>query len=150
MKLVIPHRETLFTYVECHAQSESASRVHEFAHEPGIEGLVISYVRKSGDACIGPWKMRRLPSELSEKIVMVFDRLSLPLDPKVRDWNSIHFNRYLEVNRQGGSIRAWWDTGASSLSNSLEPLISLIRDVVEELKEEMAQADFQTCGDDLL
>lgn len=150
MKSELPYRKTLFTYGECYAQSESAVRVHKFAYEPGIDGLVIFYTRKRGDECLMPWQMCRLPGELSDQIEKTFDIVHLPLALKVSDWTSLHFNRYLEVDRRGGNIKVYWDTAASNHGDALEPLLGLIRGVVEELRQEMDAIDLKTCDDALL
>jgi hypothetical protein len=144
-----PHK-TLFTYTECSAQTESARRVHLFAHVPGREELVVFYARALPAQSSKVWRMRILPQDLSNQIQATFHSLRLPLAPKVRNWNSLHFMRTLEVEFLGASIVLGWDTHESGLCDALEPLTSLLFMIVQELKADMAKHDLSVCSDENL
>jgi hypothetical protein len=145
-----PH-EALFTYSEAFlGRKGMGPNTFIFAMIPGSSDFVIFYTRPSSQHLRTVWRQETVDHEQSEAILRVFAELRIPLNPEVRSWNSMHFERRLVVFRLGARITLDWDSQNSAMGDALLPLINLIAPIAERLRNELSQSNLITGEDDQL
>ncbi|MCF7789116.1 MAG: hypothetical protein K9N47_23530 [Prosthecobacter sp.] len=129
----IPH-SALFIYSESFAQSEDGRRFHVFARLEDSHHWIFFYTRDKPEQPITIWYEHDLAAALATQIEDTFGALKIPLNAGVRTCNDQQHYRGLESQVQGASFYLGWDTADSELADALEPLINLLRPLVDEMK----------------
>ncbi len=129
----IPHT-ALFIYSESFAQTEGGRRFHVFARLEDSDRWIFFYTRDRPEQPITIWYEHDLAPPLATQIEDTFGALRIPLNPGVRNCDNEEHHRGLESQVQGASFYLGWDTADSELADALEPLISLLRPLVDEMK----------------
>ncbi|MDI1314256.1 hypothetical protein [Prosthecobacter sp.] len=129
----IPHA-ALFIYSESFALTEDGRRFHVFARLEGSNQWIFFYTRDKPEQPVTIWYEHDLTIPLATQIEDTFGALKIPLNPGVRTCDDQEHYRGLESQVQGASFFLGWDTADSELADALEPLISLLRPLVDEMK----------------
>jgi len=136
----IPHT-ALFIYSECFADSEEGRRFHVFARLEDSPHHVIFFTRDNPDLPITVWHQHELPESLATQIEDTFNALKIPLNPRVRSCDSLHYHRGLELQVQGASLYLGWDAADSELADALAPMLNLLQPLVDEMKARLEAND---------
>ncbi|OYW77984.1 MAG: hypothetical protein B7Z37_01650 [Verrucomicrobia bacterium 12-59-8] len=142
----IPHT-ALFIYSECFAQSEDGRRFHVFARLEDSDRWIFFYTRDKPEQPITIWYEHDLAHPLATQIEETFGALKIPLNPGVRTCDNQEHHRCLELQVQGASFHLGWDTADSELADALDPLVSLLRPLVDEMKAVLDANDPQPSSD---